>query len=86
MLDSFSTPIALVGLSAEGWCMSFHGRHPVADRLFTSEGEAAEHAVLSRDEGGWHLRYDLGAEVIERAVAEIDATNALPRLQLVSAP
>ena len=53
-------------------------RGPLCARAydFASAGEAAEFAIILRDDGRWPLRYSPGAEAVREIVEEIDAEAA----------
>ncbi len=52
------------------------GPHGVRHYDFSTDAEAAEFAILLRDEGRWCLRFSTGAEAVRAIVDEIDGEAA----------
>ena len=74
-ITPFEPGAALARISATPTGYQIDARGPRVCRAydFPSAGEAAEFAVLMRDEGNWPLRFSLGAEEVLVIVREIDA-------------
>ena len=56
-----------------GWVIDCRGPCGARHYDFRSAGEAAEFAVILRDQGHWALRFGSRADVIRLLVEEIDA-------------
>ena len=69
--------LARVATTPTGYQIDARGPHGARAYDFTSAGEAAEFAVLLRDEGRWLLRFSPGAEAVRAIVAEIDAEGGV---------
>ncbi len=68
--------LARVAATPTGYQIECRGLHGVRHYDFSSVGEAAEFAILLRDEGRWRLRFSTGAEVVRAIVDEIDGEEA----------
>ena len=64
--------LARVAATRTGYQIDTRGPRAARAYDFTSAGEAAEFAVLLRDEGRWHLRFSPGAEAVRAIIREID--------------
>ena len=65
--------VARIAATRDGWQINARGPYGARAYGFTTIGEAAEFAVLMRDEGNWPLRFSPGAEAVRAVVDEIDA-------------
>jgi len=66
--------LARISTTPTGYQIECRGPHGVRHYDFSSVAEAAEFAVVLRDEG--RLRFSTGAEAIRAIVAEIDGEAA----------
>ena len=69
-------PGARISTTPTGYQIDTRGPHGVRHYDFTSSAEAAEFAILLRDEGRWRLRFGTGAEAVRAIVDEIDGEAA----------
>ena len=65
-------PGARISTTPTGYQIECRGPYGVQHYDFSSVGEAAEFAVVLRDEGGWRLRFSSDAQAIRAIVDEID--------------
>ncbi len=65
--------LARIAATPTGWQIDARGPFGARAYDFTSAGEAAEFAVLMRDDGNWPLRFSPAAGAVRDIVAEIDA-------------
>lgn len=63
--------LARVAATPTGFQIDARGPHGAQAYNFTSAGEAAEFAVIMRDEGNWPLRFSPSAEPVRAFVDEI---------------
>ncbi len=63
--------LARVAATPTGFQIDARGPHGARAYDFTSAGEAAEFAVIMRDEGNWPLRFSPAAEQVRELVDEI---------------
>jgi len=69
-------PGAHISTTPTGYQIECRGPHGVRHYDFSSVAEAAEFAILLRDEGRWRLRFSTDAEAIRAIVDEIDGEAA----------
>ncbi len=67
---------ARISTTPTGYQIECRGPHGLRHYDFVSATEAAEFAVVLRDEGGWRLRFSTGAEAVRAIVNEIDGEEA----------
>lgn len=64
--------LARIAATPSGYQIDARGPHGARAYDFTSACEAAEFAVLMRDEGNWPLRFTPAAKAVREIVDEID--------------
>ncbi len=64
--------LARIAATPTGWQIDCRGPYGARHYDFVSAGEAAEFAVILRDEGNWPLRFSTGASGVRAIVEEID--------------
>ena len=63
--------LARISRTPCGWIIDTRGPYGACHYDCSSEGEAAELAIILRDQGGWQLRYSRTAEPVRRLIEEL---------------
>ena len=72
-----SAALARIAATPTGYQIDARGPHGARAYDFASAGEAAEFAVVMRDEGNWPLRFSPAARAVREIVDEIDGEVGL---------
>lgn len=77
-MSPFEPGASLARISATpiGWIIDCRGPYVARHYDLRSEGEAAELAIVLRDQGGWQLRFSPSAEMVRNLVDELTEGGA----------
>ena len=71
IISFISLAIARVSYMLGDWQIDCRGPRSARRYYFTSEGEAAEFALVLRDSCGWKLRFSAGTDEVRALVDEL---------------